>query len=139
MSRLPSTRLHGRGFTLIELMIVVAVLAILAAIAYPSYQRYVLEVRRGDGHAALQRIQLAQEKWRTNHGSFTTALSDLGLGTASDDGHYTLQITAASATGYTATATATGVQARDTDCPALQLALSNGVQIATTPAGCWKR
>ena len=42
-----------RGVTLIELMIAVAVLAILAAIAYPSYQRYVLEARRGDGYAAL--------------------------------------------------------------------------------------
>ena len=77
-THLPSPRpRHGRGFTLIELMIAVAVIAILATIALPSYRQYVLEARRGDGQTALQRIQLAQEKWRTNHDSFTTTLSDL--------------------------------------------------------------
>lgn len=128
-----------RGFTLIELMIVVAVLAILAVIALPSYQRYIMEARRSDGQAGLQRIQLAQEKWRTNHGSFTTALADLGQNGTSDEGHYTLRVTAASATGYTATATAQGGQAQDTACATMSVTLSNGVNLATTPATCWKK
>lgn len=131
--------LRARGFTLIELMIAVAVIAILAVIALPSYQRYVLEARRVDGQNALQRIQLAQEKWRTNHNSFAASLTDLGLGNTSDEGHYTLSIVSASATAYTATASATGAQASDTACATLQLALSNGVNMATTPTGCWKR
>ncbi|GAI02651.1 unnamed protein product, partial [marine sediment metagenome] len=51
-----------KGFTLIELMIVVAVIAILAAIAYPSYTRYVYRARRADGQDLLMRIAAAQER-----------------------------------------------------------------------------
>lgn len=120
-------------------MIAVAVIAILATIALPSYRQYVLEARRGDGQTALQRIQLAQEKWRTNHDSFTTTLSDLGQNATSDEGHYSLSITAASATGYTATATAQGAQAQDSACATLSITLTNGVSLSTGPAGCWKR
>lgn len=135
----PPRSADSGGFTLIELMIVVAVIAILAVIALPSLQRYIMEARCSDGQAALQRLQLAQEKWRTNHNSFTSTLADLGLNNRSDDGHYTLAITAASATGYTAAATAAGAQAGDTACATLTLSLSNGVQINTGPAGCWKQ
>ena len=120
-------------------MIVVSVIALLAVIALPSYQRYILEARRGDGQTALQRIQLAQERWRTNHNSFSESLSELGQNTASDEGHYRLAITAANATGYTASAVATGAQARDTACATLTLTLSNGVHIGTGPVGCWKQ
>lgn len=130
---------HPTGFTLIELMITVAVVAILATIALPSYQKYIREARRSDGQAALQRVQLAQEKWRTNHGSFTATLGDLGLGATSDEGHYSLGITTASATGYSATATAQGGQAQDTACATMTVTLSNGVNLATTPAACWKK
>ena len=95
------------GFTLIELMITVAVIAILAAIAYPSYTEYVTRAKRSDGKAALLQVQLAEEKWRANNTSYTTALDNTGLnlGTASPDGKYTIAITAANASGYTATAT----------------------------------
>lgn len=120
-------------------MIAVAVIAILATIALPSYRQYVLEARRGDGQTALQRIQLAQEKWRTNHDSFTTTLSDLGQNATSDESHYSLSITAASATGYTATATAQGAQAQDSACATLSITLTNGVSLSTGPTGCWKR
>ncbi len=61
------SRLSARGFTLIELMIVVAVIAILAAIAYPSYQDSVRKSRRADAKAAL--LDLAQFMER----NYTTA------------------------------------------------------------------
>ena len=59
-----------RGFTLIELMIVVAVIAVLGAIALPSYQDYVRKGRRADARSLLQGMSLAQEKWRLGHTTY---------------------------------------------------------------------
>ena len=137
----PSGRLQG-GFTLIEVMIVVAVIGILAAIAYPSYQDYVRKARRADGKEALVRLQIEQEKWRTSHTTYTgtiggtAGVSGLGLPTASAEGYYTIAITANSATGFTATATGQGSQASDTGCTVLTLAVAAGGE-TKTPATCW--
>lgn len=135
---------RGRGFTLIELMIAVAVVAILAAIALPSYRQYVIEARRSDAHGALQRIQLAQEKWRTNHGAFASTPAELGLSESSDEGHYAITITDAGPAGYTATATAKadGTQAADVAaCRAMSLSLADGVNIIISEEvrPCWKQ
>lgn len=133
-----------RGFTLIEIMIAIAVVGILAAIAYPSYQDYVRRARRADGKEALLRVQIEQEKWRTSHTSYTgtidgtAGVSGLGLPTASAEGYYTIAITANSATGtgFTATATGQGPQASDTGCTVLTLAVAAGGE-TKTPATCW--
>ena len=55
-----------KGFTLVELMIVMSIIAILAAIAYPSYTDYVRKSRRADAQAALANVQLAQQKLRSS-------------------------------------------------------------------------
>ena len=129
----------SRGFTLIEIMIAVAIVAILAGIALPSYQEYVRNSRRVDGQNSLQQLMLAQEKIRSNNDKYTTALGDLGVSGTSADGHYTIAITSADGTGYVATATATGDQAKDTTCATMTLTLTNGVNLAKTPAACWKK
>ena len=58
-----------RGFTLIELMIVVAVIAVLAAIAYPSYQDSVRKGRRGEAKSELVTLAQARERCFTEKGT----------------------------------------------------------------------
>lgn len=65
--------LKQQGFTLIELMIVVALIGILAAIAYPSYQRYVIKTKRTDMMAEMQNIASQIESRKLAQGSYTNA------------------------------------------------------------------
>ncbi len=142
---------HASGFTLIELMITVAIVGILSAIAYPSFMEYIYKSRRAEGIAALAQIQQAQERWRAQSPTYAanTALSTawpggLGISTPTVSGNYTLAISGNSATGYTATATAAGRQLADSKCTALSVQLSSGTvdHLATPTANakrCWNK
>jgi type IV pilus assembly protein PilE len=129
---MPIHHRQSRGFTLIELMIVVGVIGILAAIAYPSYQDYVMRARRVDAQGIMLNIQFLQEKYRVNHPIYEGTLANLG--SFSSD-YYTFVISGSTATTYTITATAKGGQASDTDCTPLSLNQSG----ARGPTGCWKK
>ncbi|MEK8048797.1 type IV pilin protein [Ideonella sp. DXS22W] len=122
---------RDRGFTLVELMIVLAVLAILVGVAWPSYQSAVQKGRRADAMAALAQLMQAQERWRSEHASYQATLSSLpGTGSTSPEGHYTLTLVddSVTATGYTARATAksSSPQTHDSVCRVMQVAVSGG-------------
>jgi type IV pilus assembly protein PilE len=115
---------RSKGFTLMELMIVVAIVSIIAAVAYPSYQNSVKKARRGDAKGALEGLSQALER------HFTANNTYLGAGTTGGntgaptiyptqaplDGttkFYNLTISAATATTYTLRATPINGQVDD--------------------------
>lgn len=102
------------GFSLIELLIALAIVAILAAITVPSFSGLVAKSRRSDAMAALLDVQLAQERWRALNYSYAPALAELGWTSAdSPDGYYQLRITQADAAGFRVTARPVGAQQSD--------------------------
>ena len=74
-----STRSARRGFTLIELMIVVAIVAILAAIAYPSYQDSILKGRRAEARTAMLELMQQQERYMTQRGTYLAFSNAAGV------------------------------------------------------------
>lgn len=130
-----------RGFTLMELMIVVSIVAILGAIALPAYQNSVRKSRRADAMTSLLQLQTLQERWRANNTTYSSSLSNLGWsGSDSSEGYYTIAITAATANAFTGTATpkSSGPQAGDS-CGTLSIT-ANGPVIATAAQRqCWNK
>jgi type IV pilus assembly protein PilE len=149
--RLPhGTAARPDGFTLIEVMIVVAVVALLAAVAIPTYLDHIRKTRRADAITRISQVQQAQERWRANNASYGT-LSNLGISATVANGYYTLSMPSNSATSYQVRAEATGAQASDTQCKFLQLTMSGGnttlssgdaitlTNSGTTNNRCWNR
>lgn len=127
---------HQKGFTLMELMIAVAIVGILSAIAYPAYQEYLYKTRRSDGQAALMNLSTYMEHYYTENNTYASAtLSALGLTNTSQQGYYTVAITSSSATAYTLTATPVSPQTGDTTCPTLTLTNTNVKGPSLT---CWQ-
>lgn len=142
------------GFTLIELMVVVAIVGILASVAYPSFMSQIQKSRRSDAVAALSAVQQSQERWRANNPSYATTNSSLttaspnglGLTSTTAGGYYSISISENSTTGcttsscYTATATAVSgkSQANDTGCTTLTSSVKGG-NLTNGPAACWSK
>ena len=125
---------NSRGFTLLELMIVVAIVAILATIAYPSYQGFVLRSHRAEAIEGLLSAQLRQEEWRVKNGSYTNDITNIGI-SAGDYYAFTATASSSGVPTYTLTATASGSQTADTDCPTLTI---TNADVKGPSASCWE-
>lgn len=131
------------GFTLVELMITLAVLAILVTIGYPLYNVQLEKARRTDARSGLAKLAMAQERYYAMFGNYATSIAQLNFGPdEAEDGNndiyayreaisdidydgngspdnYTITLADdgdASTQDYVFTATATGSQSGDTDC-----------------------
>ena len=133
----------SRGFTLIEIMITVAIIGILAAVALPAYQNYVLRAGRTEGQAALMDISARLEQYYLGNKTYTTDIAgNLNTNTTTESNRYDIDVQACPAgtiaTCYLITATAVNAQAADATCTTLTLN-SSDVKGATgtDPDACW--
>jgi len=143
-------RPRSRGFSLIELMVVVAIVAILGTIATGAYRNYVMRATRTEGRMALLAIQAAQEKYFLQNNQYAQDIAtviapppaglgiNLTAGGVTSGGNYTVTI-AATPTTYTLQAAVTpgSPQTHDTTCPTFTVS-DQGVRTPADASGCWR-
>jgi type IV pilus assembly protein PilE len=130
-----------RGYTLIELMVVVVVIAILGVIGIPSYRAYMLRAQRTEAKDALVRLATNQERFYLQNNTYTADLAELGFtGGATDQGLYELDVPAADQQGFVAVATpaASGGMIADVECGEFSIDQTGAHFADPDPNGrCW--
>lgn len=141
-NNLPRSARAARGFTLIEIMVVVALVGILASIALTSYQSSTRKSRRYAAQSCLMEQAQYMERYYTtanNPMSYTAASLPAATCMTNLASHYTFSLTSASQ-AFSVQAVASGTQTGDTDCRTLSLnqaSQQSSSSASATTTGCW--
>ena len=124
--------MNEKGFTLLELMITVAIIAILASIAYPSYQDSVRKTHRANAQAAILEASSFMERYFTENNTYAGAIMPASISSE----QYTVSIAAQSSASYAIQAAPTAGTGQASDiCGTMSLSSTN--QKLPTTSGCW--
>lgn len=134
------------GFTLIELMITVAIIGILTSVGYPSYQNHIKKAKRVEAQGALVSFASAMEQWHVENNSYQAGTNGTDMSqifanqVPTDGGTPTYKLSLVSdATSYTLTATPDGAQTSD-ECGTLTLnniGVKGAMKDNAAVANCW--
>jgi len=130
--------LRRKGFTLLELMIVIIVVAVLAGIALPSYQEHLRKGRRASAEAHLMDIAQRQQQYFHDVRGYASTLAALNMSTPADVGNfYTIAIVTAGGPPptFAASATPKSGTGQDKDLGGAALSVDSGG--TKLPAGAW--
>lgn len=134
-----------QGFTLIEVMVVVAIVGILSAIAYPSYTEYIARGHRAEARANLLQAAQWMERAATANGTYPTASSAASAIAALEAqlkmDRYGIKVDSANGSSYILTATPKGAQLKD-KCGSYTLTQSGKRDVASATlsvAECWNK